>query len=85
MARQSFDTPSEVTADRGEVLVDGPGKVEIAFTPAAAAETSQRLLDGAMTAQGQQVEKGWEAERQIRLRRDPKEADADDRPATADG
>lgn len=85
MARKSFDTPSEVTADQGEVLVDGPGKVAIAFTPAAAVETSHRLLDGAMTAQGQMVEKGWEAERQIRLRRDPKEADSEDSPATADG
>jgi hypothetical protein len=52
-----FDIPSEVTAEDGEVLMDGPGSLAISFTPDAAIETSQRLLDGGLTAQGQRVRK----------------------------
>ncbi|WP_380787217.1 hypothetical protein [Sphingomonas sp. R86521] len=47
------DTPSEVSADEGEVHVDGPGGAISSMTPDAAAETSDRLLDGAAEAQGQ--------------------------------
>jgi len=53
-------TPSKVTAEEGEVHVDGPDGVAVALTPEAALETSERLLDGAATAQGQLVMKARE-------------------------
>jgi hypothetical protein len=58
-----FDTPSEVTAEDGEVLMDGPGSLAISFTPDAALETSQRLLDGGLAAQVQNAERGRKGER----------------------
>ena len=48
-----FDEPSEVSAEQGEVVVDGPDGVAVSLTPEAAAETSDRLLDGATKAAGQ--------------------------------
>jgi hypothetical protein len=53
---RAYDEPSEVSAEEGEVLVDGPDGVAVTFTPDAAAETSQRLLIGAAKAQGQKLE-----------------------------
>jgi hypothetical protein len=50
-----YDEPSEVTAEEGEVVVDGPDGVAVSLTPDAAAETSQRLLIGAAKAQGQKL------------------------------
>ena len=47
----------------GEVIVDGPDGVAITLTPDAAVETSQRLLEGGLTAQGQRVARRNEAER----------------------
>jgi hypothetical protein len=52
---QAYDEPSKVAAEDGEVVVDGPDGVAITLTPDAAIETSQRLLDGGLTAQGQRV------------------------------
>ena len=52
---EAHDTPSEVSAEEGEVLVDGPDGVAVSFTPEAAAETSDRLLTGAAQARGQQI------------------------------
>jgi hypothetical protein len=52
---KAHDTPSDVTADDGEVHIDGPGGVTVSMTPDAAAETSDRLLAGATQAQGQKV------------------------------
>jgi hypothetical protein len=51
------DQPSEVAAEDGVVAVDGPDGVAVRMTPRAASETSDRLLRGAMEAQGQQVQK----------------------------
>lgn len=51
-----YDEPSEVNADNGEVIVDGPDGVAVTLTPDAALETSDRLLHGGMAAQGQKVE-----------------------------
>ena len=53
MDDKTHDEPSEVTAARGDVFVKGPDGVEVTFTPDAAAETSDRLLEGAVTAAGQ--------------------------------
>lgn len=50
---EPYDTPSEVMADEGQVLVDGPDGVAVALTPEAALETSDRLFDAAAKALGQ--------------------------------
>jgi hypothetical protein len=52
---RTYDEPSTVGAEEGEVIVDGPDGVAVSLTPDAAIETSDRLLDGALTARGQQV------------------------------
>jgi hypothetical protein len=48
-----FDEPSEVEAVAGSVEVEGPDQVDVALTPEAAAETSDRLLRQAFKARGQ--------------------------------
>lgn len=48
-----YDEPSEVDAEQGVVIVKGPGRVDVRFTPEAADETSDRLTTGAMKARGQ--------------------------------
>jgi hypothetical protein len=53
-----YDEPSKVDAEDGHVIVDGPDGVDILMTPAAAEETSDRLLWGAAKAQGQKIQKG---------------------------
>jgi hypothetical protein len=55
MDRTPHDTPADVAADEGQVLVDGPGGLAYAFTPEAADETAGRLLFGAAEAKGQQL------------------------------
>lgn len=55
MTREAYDTPSDVAAEQGEVIVDGPDGVAITMTPNAAAETSDRLLHAANRAAGQRV------------------------------
>ena len=50
-----WNEPSEVEAEDGEVVVDGPDGVALSFTPAAAIETSERLLEGGLAARGQQI------------------------------
>ena len=52
---KAHDRASDVSAEQGEVLIDGPGGTALSMTPGAALETSNRLLDGAATAHGQQV------------------------------
>lgn len=43
-------TPSEVCAEQGEVHVEGPAGIAVALTPAAAAETSDRLHAASISA-----------------------------------
>jgi hypothetical protein len=50
---QVYAEPSEVRAVDGTVEVEGPGTIDIAFTPEAAEETSERLLAEAFKARGQ--------------------------------
>lgn len=57
MVNKVHDTPSEVTAEEGEVMMDGPEGLTVAFTPEAAMETSERLFQGGLAAYGQKVEK----------------------------
>lgn len=56
MTGKAYHTPSEVAAEEGEVVVDGPDGVAVSLTPEAALETSDRLLRGGLAAKGQQVE-----------------------------
>jgi hypothetical protein len=51
--KQVYEAPSSVTAEEGDVLVKGPDAVDVALTPEAAEETSNRLLEGSMKARGQ--------------------------------
>jgi hypothetical protein len=51
-----YDEASETDAVDGAVAVDGPDGVDVLLTPEAAAETSDRLLRSAMSAQGQRAE-----------------------------
>ena len=48
-----YDEPSEVPADDGVVAVEGPDAVRVTLTPNAAAETAQRLFEGATAADQQ--------------------------------
>ena len=57
MTDKPHATPSEISAEDGEVMVDGPNGVAFSFTPDAAVETSDRLLTGAAKARGQQMSK----------------------------
>lgn len=54
---RTYGTPSDVSAEDGDVIVDGPDGVAISLTPEAALETSQRLLDSGLMAQGQRVKR----------------------------
>ena len=56
MARASHDSPSEVDAEQGQVLIDGPDGIAFSFTPDAADETARRLQRGAAKARTQQAE-----------------------------
>ncbi len=55
MENKLYEQPSSVTAEDGKVLVDGPDAVDVALTPEAALETSDRLLKGGLAARGQQI------------------------------
>jgi hypothetical protein len=62
MDKELHDQPSEVSAEQGEVMVDGPDGVAVSLTPEAAAETSQRLLRGAAQARRQQIDQATTAD-----------------------
>lgn len=51
----THDEPSQVVAEEGQVIVDGPGGVVVTLTPEAAGETGHRLIEQAGRAQGQQI------------------------------
>jgi len=55
MMEKTHDRPSEVAAEDGQVIVDGPDGVAVTFTPEAAAETGDRLLFNSAKARGQQI------------------------------
>jgi len=48
-----YPDPSDVSAVDGAVEMDGPDAVDVALTPEAAEETSERLTDQAVKARGQ--------------------------------
>jgi len=51
--KPTYDEPSSVAAESGEVIVDGPDGVVITVTPEAAKETGKRLIDKGIEAEGQ--------------------------------
>jgi hypothetical protein len=53
MGRDVHDKPSEVSAEQGEVILDGPDGVAVSMTPGAASETSKRLRSAAEEAAAQ--------------------------------
>lgn len=53
--QQTYDNASEVDAEGGEVVVDGPDGVAVTLTAEAALETSDRLLKAGLKAEGQKV------------------------------
>jgi hypothetical protein len=55
MNKRICDEASQVSAEEGEVIVDGPDGVAVSLTPRAAVETSDRLLDAAVRAHGQKL------------------------------
>ena len=54
-----YDEPSSVSAVNGSVEVDGPDAVDVAMTPEAAEDTSERLLGQAFKARGQRRMKNY--------------------------
>ena len=48
-----YDEATVVTAEEGEVILDGPDHVDVKVTPEAAEQTADNLLEGAMVARGQ--------------------------------
>lgn len=50
---ETYDEATKVTAEAGDVVLDGPDGVDVKMTPEAAKETSDRLLEGAIEAAGQ--------------------------------
>jgi hypothetical protein len=54
-----YEQPSDVEAVGGAVEVDGPDSVDVAMTPEAAEETSERLSDQAVKARGQRRLKNY--------------------------
>lgn len=52
---KSYDEASDVKAENGVVLVDGPDGVAVILTPDAAIETSDRLQQAGVKALGQRI------------------------------
>ena len=50
------ERPSNITAEEGEVQMDGPYGLATSFTPDAAEETGRRLMEAAPKARGQRNE-----------------------------
>jgi hypothetical protein len=50
-----YDEASSVNANEGNVKVDGPDGVSVTLTPDAAIETSDRLHEAGVEANGQRV------------------------------
>jgi len=44
---KAHETPSDVQATEGHVLVDGPGGIAVTLTPDAAEKTAERLIEHA--------------------------------------
>lgn len=49
----AYDEPSEISAEAGNVIVDGPDGVAVTLSPGSAEETGRRLLAAAEEARKQ--------------------------------
>ena len=47
MSNKPHDTPTNVTAEQGEVMLDGPEGLAVSFTPSAAAKSAAALAKAA--------------------------------------
>jgi hypothetical protein len=61
MDSKVYEEPGEAEAVDGNVALMGPDGVSVMLTPEAAVETSNRLLDSGVTANGQRLEAGRKA------------------------
>ena len=50
---KTYDEATEVSAEDGEVILDGPDGVDVKITPEAAEQTADNLIVGAAKAAGQ--------------------------------
>jgi hypothetical protein len=66
MEDKVYDEPTEVDAEDGKVVLDGPDGIAVLMTPDAALETSDRLLFGACQAMGQKSEEERQRNRSAR-------------------
>jgi hypothetical protein len=62
MGERIHEQAGDAEAVDGNVALMGPDGVSVMLTPEAAAETSDRLLHSAMTAQGQRCEEKRKAD-----------------------
>ncbi|SDA16917.1 hypothetical protein [Sphingomonas sp. NFR15] len=53
MTKQPEKTPAEATAERGEVLIEGPDGLALSLTPDAARRTASSIHAAACAAQAQ--------------------------------
>ena len=51
----SYSDPSDVNAEQGQVIVEGPDGVAVTLTPDAAEETGLRLINAALQARRQEA------------------------------
>ena len=51
---RSHSEPSDVNAEAGQVLVEGPDGVAVSLTPDAAEETGRRMINAASEARRQE-------------------------------
>lgn len=54
MSRQVHDTPTDATAEAGEVMLDGPDGIAVSMTPGAARKSADCLRAAADEARDQQ-------------------------------
>ena len=64
-----YDEASQVTAEQGEVQVDGPDGVAVSLTPEAARETAGRLTEGAAQAASDRQETSKDKNTTSRMQR----------------
>lgn len=57
MSIKVHDIPTTVTAEEGEVMLDGPDGLAVSFTPDAASKSASAIAEAARLAQLQSMEK----------------------------
>ncbi|GAA0312043.1 hypothetical protein GCM10009087_22720 [Sphingomonas oligophenolica] len=58
MSGQPHNTPTEATAEQGEVMLDGPAGLAVSFTAEAAAKSAAAMASAATKAHRQLKNKG---------------------------